>query len=472
MKFLVIDAGGLHVDTARCLSVNGDEVVYYNPWNSAYANFEAGAPGFGVPGITKTLSWGQHVDDADCIILPDSGMGDVGDYLRRKGKNVFSAGLGEQLEFDRAFSFKKMSQLGLKVPDTWNVKGVDQAIATLTKLLKGKGKSETNQMVAGKFYVKFDVWRGTQETFPAEDLEAATMRLNEVRSRFGAYSQTMPICIQASVEGVECGFDCFFNGEEWLTPGMWGFESGGSYIGLITRDMTIYQPDMDKLAKYFREINYRGAFSTECFYDGENLWWIDPTPRFPMPLGLMYSVFSADFPALIYGVADGSMTESNLPEGRYIGAMEISSEEALKNWSPMSGGERTRFMHYMMGQDKKAYSIPGVSCVGVACGDGKNLGEVEASCQREGEEVEVFFGNMTTSFAQDIMEKYVEPIAKLGVEFGPSPTLESRRMPKTRKTREPVGVPVRDPRGGYRMWSETTTQSAPKSRAQRLLEGG
>ena len=38
------DAGGIHVDTARRLSMDDNEVVYYNPWNSAYANFEAGAP--------------------------------------------------------------------------------------------------------------------------------------------------------------------------------------------------------------------------------------------------------------------------------------------------------------------------------------------------------------------------------------------------------------------------------------------
>jgi hypothetical protein len=123
------------------------------------------------------------------------------------------------------------------------------------------------------------------------------------------------------------------------------------------------------------------------------------------------------------------MTKSNLPEGRYLGCMEISSTEAVANYEQIGGGERTRFLRYMMGDDAKAYTVPGIECIGIAAGDGDSLAEVEASVTKEGDQASAYFGNMHSTFAQDIKTKYVDPLAAEGIEFGHNPVLESRPRP-------------------------------------------
>lgn len=413
--FLIIDAGGLSVDVARKLGQEGHKVLYWTPWHSAYSKFEDYAVGVGFPEIERVDNYAGYLDESDCIIYPDVGMGEQAHFFREKGYVVFGAGLGEVLEQDRGESCRIMDRVGIKHPETQVFLGVDKALEFFKQIFSQK--HETNQNATGKYFVKFNKFRGTIDSFPVSSIEEAEFMFNDVRSGFGPYSSQIPVIVQKTVEGIECGADLFFNGDKFLLPGMIGFESSGNYIGQIVSDLGIYKNDLDRIAKYLRSVNYRGAFSFECIYDGKNLYWFDITCRFPMPLGLMYANSIKNYGDFLMQVATGEATRFPVEEGQFLGCMEVQSEEALSRYIPLKGGSNTRFMHYMM-NNGKSYSVPGVSLVGVVCSQGDSMEDVESKIEKESKELSVFFGNFKTRFLDDIKEKYIQPMSDMGISFG------------------------------------------------------
>lgn len=444
LKFLFIDAGGLSVDAARKVGQEGHTVYYYVPWQSAYSRFQDYAPGCGIPEITKVMDWAPHVDEVDCIVFPDVGMGELADWLRHKGYLVFGAGKGEEMEQDRILSTKVMEELGIKYPKTYNVNGIDEALQTLGTIIGQK--TETNQNATGKAFVKFNVWRGSVDSFPAANLKEANYMFDEVRANIGPYSSSMPICIQETVEGIETGADLFFNGEEFIMPGMWGFEDGGNYIGYVTDDMGIFKNDLDRAAKYLRSVNYRGAFSFECIFDGKDCYWIDWTCRFPMPLGLMYCTFMENMGAFILGVATGNQKTVPLPVGEYLACMQLQSENALERYLPLKGGKDTKFMHYMMEKDE-SFAVPGISLLGICSAKGDSFAACQEGIVKEAKDLNIFFLIKDEGFLSKIKEKYIVPLSELGVGFGPE--LQGSESPKTlaRASLESKAISDTDPWG-------------------------
>jgi hypothetical protein len=275
MKFLVIDIGKLHVSTAKRLADDGNEVMYYCPWYEAYPKFKDYAPGMGVSGLTNVIDFGSAIEKSDVIVFPDVGMGKFANYLRGQGKTVFGAGLGEMLELDRKRCNEVFDQVGIARPKTWHVKGVDKAIELIDSMKSQK--TETNQNADGKYFVKLNIWRGSGETFPVQNTEDAKIMFDGLKQSLGPYESAIDITIQQKIEGIECGADYFFDGEKFVMPGMWGFESGASYVGKISSDLKIYEKDLNRLVPFLKRANYRGAFSFEGIFDGKRVYWIDST---------------------------------------------------------------------------------------------------------------------------------------------------------------------------------------------------
>ena len=413
----MIDPGGIHSSTAQKIGEEGHTVYYYVPWQSAYAHFIDFAPGTGLPNITKVMDWAPYIDQVDCIIFPDVGMGALASWLRKKGYTVFGAGDGEVMEMDRIKSVEVMTKLDIKCPETQVFHGVSEAMKFIESVI---GPSETNQLSDGKYFVKFNVWRGDCDSFPVESVEQCKEMFSKLRASIGPYADEIPVIIQTKSEGVETGCDLFFNGNEFIKPYMIGCESGSSYIGYITDNLGFMTPSVMKAAEYLKSVNYRGAFSTEVIYDGKDCSWIDWTTRFPMPLGLLYSHFIPNFGEFIYSIAKGESPKTSLPKGKYLGIADFSSENAIDDWLPLSHNEHTQLLRPMV-VNNQYYSVPGISTLGVVLGQGDNFTDVKRDLEKNAEDVSAFFGKIETNFLDGVMDKYINPISKLGgVEvFGP-----------------------------------------------------
>ena len=320
-KFLVIDPGGMHVETARQLGREGHDVVYYSPYHTAYAEFRNAGCGVGCPEIKKVLDFGSHIESVDCIVIPDVGMGDLADYFRSVGKPVFGGGKAEILEQDRRKCFEILDSVGVKYPKSHYVTGVTEAIKKCGEIIAQK--SETNQMASGKCFVKVNVFRGDVDTFPVDNLETAQGMFDDMRVAFGPHAEDIEICVQETVNGFECGADLFFNGEKFVGPYMVGFEDGMDYVGKITDDLGFMKADCDKIATHLKASGYRGAFSFEGIWDGKDMYFIDLTMRYPMPLGMMYNEYANKLSDLIYEIANGTAESSRLPLNRHAPQIPI-----------------------------------------------------------------------------------------------------------------------------------------------------
>lgn len=425
MKVLLIDTGGMHASTAKALADQGNEVFYYIPYFSPYARFKDFASGLGLPGVTKVLDFGNYLDEVDLILFPDVGMGDFAQYLRDKGYPVFGAGKAEEMEQDRGLSSQMMDQFGIAHPEMTVVKGIDEALQFLFK------KQETNQLADGNYFVKFNVFRGSIDSFPADTLEQTEEMFAKVRSEFGPYANEIPIIINKKSEGTETGADLFFNGTDFIKPVLWGFESSSNYVGYVDSDIPDFQKDyLEKSAEYLRSVNYRGAFSTEVIYNGQECSFIDWTCRFPMPLGLMYSHFIPNFAEFLLAIAQGETPKTGLPEGKYIGIASFSSENAIEDWLPVKGNEFSQFLRFIQvnGHD---FIVPGVSTLGCVVGTGDSFDSFNKDLIKNCEGVEAFFGSLDPDFLREVTDKYLDPLKKYGIQFGPNPKLENL-MPKSR----------------------------------------
>jgi hypothetical protein len=414
MRFLVIDAGGLCIDMARRIGQDGNDVKYYSPWQGGFPKFESGAAGYGTPDIEKVLDFAPHIDDADVIFFPDTSFGSLAHYLRGKGHRVFGAGLGEVLENDRAKSVEIMKQAGLSTPETFTVHGVGEARQFFKKAF---GLQETNQSATGKYFVKLNIWRGTQDSFPVENMEIAEYMLKGLEAKFGPYAKSLELIIQKTVEGIECGFDALVVNGKFLKPTMIGFESSNSYIGYMSDDFSIWSEDIKKWEKILAPMNYCGFFSVEAFFDGKTNHYIDITCRSPLPLGLLYPTFSEDFSKLIYDIADGSATSSGFKPGTFLGGAEVECDNVKSEWLPLTCGKNTRLMRYMM-QDGQCFSVPGgEATTAMVCGIGSSMEEVEEAIKKEAQELNIFFSKCSVDYLDKVRKDYIEPLKELGFDF-------------------------------------------------------
>ena len=421
MKILVIDTGGLAVGMTHLLAQQSNDVYYYSPWHAPYPKFEVnGGVGVGIPNVTKVSDWGSVVDDCDVVFFPDIGMGELQNYLKSKGHLVCGASLGEVLEQDRVKSIKILDSLNILHPESYVVYGFDEAIDWIAS---ASDLSETNQVATGEYFVKFNVWRGSIDSFPIQSKKAAIQMLSNAKPKFGTYADKLPIIIQKKVDGIECGFDAWFNGNDFLSPCLWGFEYGASYLGKVTEieDMPQqYQNFMNKIAPYLAEVGYQGSFSTEGILANDgNFYLIDACCRMPVPLGMIFPYFIDNFGELILSCAKKESIRFPLAKSFY-GVLEISSTEAEDKFILLQGGDNTVFLRYMMNERREKYSVPPVAILGVALAQASTISKLKEKLDVEVEKLNVFFGSIF-NVIPEMLDKFVKPFEEqLNIDFNVS----------------------------------------------------
>jgi hypothetical protein len=316
-KVLVWDAVGLGVEHAVRLGRDFKKCYYYTPWETAM--FEAFAHGKGMENIEKVLYFFDYVDDVDLIYFVDTGFGDCAAYLRDKGYPVFGAGMGERLESNRFEARKLQKELGLPTQRTVRVKGVTQ----LREYIQAHAP----------VFVKFDIFRGTLESFFAKDYMAVEVLIDEIESGFGPFKEEYEfICEEPINDAIEVGTDGFFNGTKFLDTSMWGIEAGVAYIGTYQSIPKLLKNTLNKFTPELQRCNYRGAFSTEeRIVSPKKGYLVDITARYPYSLSQIYTESIENYSEVIYKVARGEDV-TLVPKAQYVAAAPIYSTHADKNW--------------------------------------------------------------------------------------------------------------------------------------------
>jgi phosphoribosylamine-glycine ligase len=353
MNYLIYDFGEASEHAVK-LARDGNSVRYFTPFAGVSPQFVNYSLGLGLEKIEKVKDFFDNIDWADVIMFPDVQAADLAGYLKHKGYNVFgSDSAGAKLEQTRFETRQLQYRLGIPTQKTIKVNGVEGIRKYLFgELQRGdfefiEGQEGIREFLKqkGDVFIKLDRFRGDIESFYAKDYDSVEMILDKIEMDLGPFKDAYHFIIEEKLEGIEPGFDLFFNGTEFLKPYLWGYEyHKGVYIGIYTDEMPYpLRFIADKLAPYLKKINYRGALSIEAIIDKKGRpFLIDICARFPYPLSLIFTESLKNYSEIINGISQGINPLKLDVAGKYIGCLPVKSAYYNKYWEKLSFDPKLR----------------------------------------------------------------------------------------------------------------------------------
>ncbi|MEM0040322.1 MAG: hypothetical protein QXW39_08130 [Candidatus Bathyarchaeia archaeon] len=374
MRFAVIDSGH-YLDFALMLLEYGAEKVYYSvDWFRAFPRIEDYATGFGYeekyPGFIKVLDAGMALRKADYVVFTDVGLGGLAKFLEEKGVKVWGAKIPAQmLESDRFY----MDYITRK------------SIGRPKEVRMAMGFEHLKQVVADmlsrheKVVVKMSVFRGNMETQLVSDVKDLDVIFSQ--TNLEPINKWISFIVEEAVDGVEWGFDGYFDGEDFVRPYAHSPEMKGEGVCMVAMHDRSFLDDLilDKLRDYLVKAGFKGFISLEFFLDGEKIYLTDYTIRLPYPgAGLLARIYG-NLPELIASALDGKPVKPSV-KWKYAVEMRVYPEDNAK-WLPFhlparlffnSGKRWSVYLGNSNGSDGVEYDdylfVPGGTDLGSAIG--------------------------------------------------------------------------------------------------------
>ncbi len=298
---IVFDKGG-YVDVAKKLSKDFGKVYYYTTWERGFPTSNDTLVGSGFTEFERINHFFDYVDKADLFVFTDIYNGDLQEYLVKQGKRVWGVREADQLEISRYEFFQYIEKLGLPIPPTELVIGIDN----LRKHLK---KVEDK-------YVKVDsIFRGDIETFHHIDYDIIEPLLDKLEYEVGPRKNDIKFIVQDPIPTkAEIGYDGYCIDGKFPGSALFGIEvKDCAYIGEVRKyeDLPKEIQDINNaLSETFKSYGYRGMFSSEIRIgeDGK-AYFIDITPRFPSPPTAIMLELIDNWGEIIYEGAGGNLVE-------------------------------------------------------------------------------------------------------------------------------------------------------------------
>ena len=264
---------GLNVEMALKLCEVYDKVYYYCEWRDAFPKADKAliGTGFEDEGLVRINEFWEYVDYVDAIYFFDTYTGDIAEYLKRKGYNVFGGGNAEMLENDRWFGRQLQKKVGLPAQRTVKIKGV----SNLRQYLQ-----DNDDVV-----VKINMFRGDLESFYSKNYEASKTILDYYASVLGLRQELVEFIVEDYLPGIEPGTDLYIVDGKYPNYGLFAYEmKGAGYAAKVMKYEDIPEQVRlvnDKLAVFFEKLKARTLFSTEVRIDERDKkgYLIDSTVR-------------------------------------------------------------------------------------------------------------------------------------------------------------------------------------------------
>lgn len=316
MRVLAIDTH-LGLDHVWRLASDGNIVYYFQATLNAYPKITDFITGYGFhENLILINDFGEYLDKVDLIVILDNILPNFANKLREKGKKVFAPSpVLSLLENDRVFMYKKMQELGIKVPETEIVYGIENLIKFIKKHEDGKTK----------FWIKINKIRGNIETFFVKNHFEIYTYLSQ--AGLGVFVDDLVFLVQYDCDGIEVGADALISPNHIYLPISFTIEKKGkgNFATWIFKDdiekAKLNKNDMyskliyeiynfyEKLHDLVKEDNYYCYLCFEGFFNGRDLKIIDITPRFPYPVSSLYPRFINNYSEVLYKVACGEYIE-------------------------------------------------------------------------------------------------------------------------------------------------------------------
>lgn len=310
---LVVDGGSFH-SFALKLAESFGQVFYYSEWKDSFPNMAEAVVGSewedgeqletfdGLP-LTRVKNMFDYIDQSDCVVFLDVYNGDLSEYLRSKGKPVFSGFAGCDLELDRWTARELFKQNGIDVSEAKKITG----LPALRKYLE-KQKD--------KKWVKISSYRKTTETFAHKDWASTELKLDAMAYKLGMLQHITEFIVENDLpDMVEEGYDGFNVHGEYPSKALAGVEvKNQSYAGKIFKyeDLTKGVKAVNEgLKPLLKAVGYQGAISTEIRTSKDNSkhYLLEPTARLPSPPNELYSSMYQNLGEIVWDICNGKVPE-------------------------------------------------------------------------------------------------------------------------------------------------------------------
>lgn len=379
---LIYDLGALFPYIAQTLAEGFERVLYCTPRRDpGFPQSRHDVLGEGLPGVERTNEFFEHVGEADTIVFPDVGMGDLQVFLRGLGKNVWGSGHAEILELDRVGLKKLLRVKRLPLPPTWIIQGVD----ALREHLEDPENDEQ--------FVKISTYRGDFESYAHKNSWLSETWLRFLDHQLGPLRDRIEFVVEGKIEGVEVGYDGYCIDGRFPKTALYGYEAKDvAYIGRVVSDQAlpnVLRATNAALATTLAELGCRSLFSSEVRVDEDGVGYpIDLTLRAPSPPSEgMMAVFK-NWPEIIAAGAAGELVEP-IPVAKFCATLVLRSPWAAHDFLPIKIPDEVRHLtklhnHAILDGTDYVVSV-GMDIIGQAVGLGDTM---EEACQQAKEVAE------------------------------------------------------------------------------------
>lgn len=393
------------------------KVYYYCPWKEAYPRYNAYIIGSGIDNIERVDSfWDcKNEKDPDLYVFTDVYDGDIQNELKLQGKRVFGSGYCEDMELFRDGFKEYLEEVDLPVGAYDVIRGLDN----LRDYLEDKSN----------LFIKTNLFRGGFESMNFRSMQLDKTYLDKLAHEYGIFQNMEKFTVEAPLpDCAEIGYDGFVCDGRYPEKVIAGIEiKDQCYAGIFLDYDKLPDQVLEtnaKLSRLFKELGYRGAFSSEIRVGADKRpYLIDPTCRFPSPPSELYASMYDNFPQMVWEVAGGNLI---IPEckNRYGFQIQLHSQWSAKEWMPVYCPEEIRpylklknrvdaggIMHYIPSVKNEEGVVVG-SVIAMA----DSLEEAIAICKFRAGKIEAYDIEFDES-AIDKVNETIDKMKSLGINF-------------------------------------------------------
>lgn len=306
---------GLYLYLAESLAKDFKKVYYYLPQAEPYPTSKLHNIASGIKGVERIHDFWGTLDKCDIVIFPDTYDGSLQEFLRSKGYRVFGSGHGEKVETDKVFFMECLERANLPIPKTYLAEGIDDLLQYLAK-------------EKGEKWLKGNT-RGDFETKRYTDMDHFQPFLDDLKFRLGHRLDNIEILVQDPIESeCEAGYDGFNVNGQFSGNCLCGYEvkDRAFVASVVEQPAPLVKAINDAFAPIFKELGYRGAYSTEIRITKDGTpYYIDPTTRFGSPPGELMSLLYEDYGQILWDCAEGIVPTPKAKK-KYGAQMILTSE--------------------------------------------------------------------------------------------------------------------------------------------------
>jgi len=420
VTFCVVDRGTFFPVAERL--VRGSKKVYFcPPKGESFESAWHDSLGHGHPGVEAIRDFWPIKNEIDCFVFPDCRDWGLQLELESQGFPVWGSKRAEDLESMRGLWLDVAKQVGMPMPDTEVIQGLENL---RSYLYEHRGE---------KKHIKISRYRGDMETWCADDWLVTRNKLDHLAAKWQGLQNLLVFYVQDDLDTtIEGGADSYFVAGNFPDELIIGYEKkSAGYFGAVMprRDMPpeIWKPSQ-LIAPVLADFGYCNFFSTEVRLVDDKSYLLDPCCRCPSPAGEEQLEMFSNFPDIVWHGANGILVQPDWA-AKYCAELVISwtgEKEAAKVVRvPEDVRQFTKLyacayaddaFHFSPAQDPEA--------IGCVVGIGDTPGEVIDHLKQLRESIADQPVSMPIEPIADLIRE-IEEAKGLGIEFG-----EGQEMPE------------------------------------------